>query len=407
MQYNFAENVSELSPSAIREMLKFAGIPGMISLAAGNPAPEAFPTNVIADISDEILRKDPIGALQYNITEGDPNLREILKIWMAKEHNFHPESDDLIITSGAQQANELSCKVLLNPGDTLLCESPSFIGSLNSFRSYGVNLVGVSMERDGMNMEELERKIPESPSPKLIYVIPNFQNPTGRVMSPEKRKQLYALAQRHHLIILEDDPYGELRFSGEAIPSIKSLDTDGRVIYSGSFSKILAPGLRVGYVIAPRDIIGKITVCKQVSDVHTNIWAQKICAEFLTRTDMDSYLSGLRAIYRHKCNLMADGIRAHFSPEITWEMPQGGLFIWATLPDTWNMPAFCRAAIEEEKVAIVSGASFLVDPSAKTQSIRLNYSTPSDAQIREGIEKLGALTKKFSKGNNQNAAEEK
>lgn len=395
MQYKFSENVDALQPSAIREILKFTGMPGVISFAAGNPAPEAFPVEEISRISAELLEKDPILALQYNITEGYPELRDILKARMAEQHCFDKAADDLITTSGAQQANELSCKVLLNRGDTMFCESPSFIGSLNAFRSYGVNLVGVELEEDGMDLDALEQAVKENPNPKLVYVIPNFQNPTGRVMSLEKRKGLYQLACKYDLIILEDNPYGDLRFAGTSIPSIKSMDTEHRVIYSGTFSKILAPGLRVGYVSAPKEIVSKITVCKQVSDVHTNIWAQAVCAKFLERTDMDTYLEGLRAVYRRKCNLMADGIRQHFSKRVRWEMPEGGLFLWCTLPEDCDMPTFCKKAVSEYQIAVVPGNAFLVDESAKTSSFRMNFSTPTDEQIIKGTEILGGMTREM------------
>ncbi len=395
MQYTFSENVQKLQPSAIREILKFTGMPGVISFAAGNPAPEAFPAEQIAAISDTLLHSDPILALQYSITEGYPKLREILKERMTAQNCFSPERDDLIITSGAQQANELTCKVLLNKGDTLFCEAPSFIGSLNAFRSYGVQLVGIPMEKDGIDLDALEAQIQKAESPKLIYVIPNFQNPTGRVMSLEKRKGLYDLACRYNLVILEDNPYGDLRFAGEALPSIKSLDTDGRVVYTGSFSKILAPGLRVGYVSASSELIAKITVCKQVSDVHTNIWAQVICTKFLEETNMSEYLKGLQAVYRHKCGLMADGIRQHFSPKIQWEMPDGGLFIWCTLPENADMLAFCQRAVDTHHIAVVPGNAFLVDETAPCSSFRLNYSTPPDEEIIKGIEILGKMTREI------------
>ncbi|WP_298484049.1 PLP-dependent aminotransferase family protein [uncultured Ruminococcus sp.] len=395
MQYKFSENVDALQPSAIREILKFTGMPGVISFAAGNPAPEAFPVEEISRISAELFEKDPILALQYNITEGFPELRDVLKARMAEQHCFDETADDLITTSGAQQANELSCKVLLNRGDTMFCESPSFIGSLNAFRSYGVNLVGVELEEDGMNLDALEQAVQENPNPKLVYVIPNFQNPTGRVMSLEKRKGLYELACKYNLIILEDNPYGDLRFAGTPIPSIKSMDTEHRVIYSGTFSKILAPGLRVGYVSAPKEIVSKITVCKQVSDVHTNIWAQAVCAKFLEQTDMDTYLEKLRAVYRRKCNLMADGIRQHFSKRVRWEMPEGGLFLWCTLPEDCDMPAFCKKAVSEYQIAVVPGNAFLVDESAKTSSFRMNFSTPTDEQIVKGTEILGGMTREM------------
>ena len=277
----------------------------------------------------------------------------------------------------------------------MLCESPSFIGSLNAFRSYGVNLVGVPMEQDGMDLNALEEALRTSRNPKLIYVIPNFQNPTGRVMSLEKRKGLYELACRYNVVILEDNPYGDLRFAGTPVPSIKSMDTEHRVIYSGTFSKILAPGLRVGYVSAPAEIISKITVCKQVSDVHSNIWAQAVCAQFLEETDMDAYLEGLQEVYRHKCELMIGGMRQHFSKKIRWEEPEGGLFIWCTLPEDCDMPAFCKRAVSEYKIAVVPGNAFLVDETQPSSSIRLNFSTPPDDQIVKGIRILGDMTREM------------
>lgn len=248
MEYKFSDKVSGLKASAIREILKFTSDPEVISFAAGNPAPEAFPKEEIAKISAELLRDDPILALQYSVTEGYGPLREFLKGWMTEKGCFHKEFDDLIITSGGQQANELSCKVLLNEGDTLICESPSFIGSLNAFRSYNVNLVGVDMDDDGINLEKLEYTLKTEKNVKILYLIPNFQNPTGRTMSLEKRKAVYELACRYDFIILEDDPYGELRFAGEKVPTIKSLDTEGRVIYSSTFSKLISSGFRTGYV---------------------------------------------------------------------------------------------------------------------------------------------------------------
>jgi 2-aminoadipate transaminase len=370
-------------------------MPGVISFAAGNPAPEAFPTETVAAISAKLLQTDPVLAMQYSITEGYPPLRERLKEWMKEKHCFSPDTDDLIITSGAQQANELSCKVLLNAGDTLICESPSFIGSLNAFKSYGVNLVGVPLEEDGMDLNALETALQTQPNCKLIYVIPNFQNPTGRVMSLEKRKGMYALACKYNVAILEDDPYGELRISGEPLPSIKSMDTEGRVLYSGTFSKILAPGFRVGYLSAPKELIQKVVVCKQVADVHTNIWAQAICTEFLKTVDLQEHLKSLRTVYRHKCTLMTDTMEACFSDRVIWKKPEGGLFLWCTLPEDCDMPAFCKKAVEEYKIAVVPGNAFLIDEDARSTSIRLNFSTPTDEQIVTGTTILGRMTKEL------------
>lgn len=393
MNYNFSDKVSGLKASAIREILKFTSEPGVISFAAGNPAPEAFPTEKIAEISDELLRTDPILALQYSITEGYTPLRNMLKERLASLNCFRNDCDDLIITSGAQQANELSCKVLLNEGDTLICESPSFIGSLNSFKSYNVNLVGVELENDGINLQKLEAAIKSNKNVRLLYLIPNFQNPTGLTMSWEKRKAVYELAKKYDFIILEDNPYGNLRFNGEEIPSIKSIDTEGRVIYTGTFSKILSPGFRTGFVSAPKEIIQKIVVCKQVSDVHSNIWAQVVAFRFMQSVDIEQHFNGLRDIYRKKCNLMLSEMDKHFSKKISYTKPDGGLFIWATLPDDCNMNDFCKKAVAEYKIAVVPGNAFCISENDKTSSFRLNFSTPTDEQIVKGIQILGKMSR--------------
>ncbi len=395
MDYIFSDKVSSLQPSVIREILKFTSDPEVISLAAGNPAPEAFPVKEIAGITAKLLAENPINALQYSVTEGYTPLRDRLKERMKKAGCFDENSDELIITSGAQQANELACKVLLNEGDTLFCEAPSFIGSLNAFKSYNVNLVGVPMEEDGMKLDALEEALRTANKPKLIYIIPNFQNPTGLCTSLEKRKAIYELAKKYGVMILEDNPYGDIRFAGKNIPSIKTMDKDGIVIYSRTFSKTLAPGLRVGYVSAPKPVIQKMVVCKQVSDVHTNIMAQMICDEYLKNYDMDAHLEEIRAVYRHKCGLMLDEIDKNFSKKITVTKPEGGLFIWATLPEGSDMMGFCNTAVQKYKVAVVPGTAFLIHETDKTSSFRLNFSTPTDEQLIKGCEILGKLSKEM------------
>lgn len=395
MDYKFSNKVLGLKASAIREILKFTSVPGVISFAAGNPAPEAFPTEKIAEISADLLQNDPILAMQYSITEGYTPLRDFLKDWMKSRGCFDPSIDNLIITSGAQQANELACKVLLNEGDTLICESPSFIGSLNAFKSYNVNLVGVELESDGINLEKLEDTLKTEKNVKILYLIPNFQNPTGRTMSLAKRKAVYELACKYDFMILEDNPYGDLRFAGEHIPSIKSMDTEGRVIYSGTFSKILSPGFRTGYVSAPAEIIQKIVVCKQVSDVHSNIWAQVVSHRFLTSVDLDEHFAGLSNIYREKCDLMCSYIDNEFSKKISYSKPEGGLFIWCTLPEDCDMPAFCSKAVQEYKIAVVPGNAFCIHETDKTSSFRLNFSTPTNKQISDGMEILAKMTREM------------
>ncbi len=394
MNYKFSDKVSGLQASAIREILKFTADPEVISFAAGNPAAEAFPTEEVGRISADILKNDPILALQYNISEGYPPLRELLKKRMAARNCFS-DNDELLITSGAQQSVELACKVLCNEGDTLIAEAPSFIGSLNSFRSYNVHLEGIEQEEGGMRLDKLEEVMKNAPGQKLIYVIPNFQNPTGSTMSLEKRKGIYDLACKYNGIIIEDNPYGDLRFAGEDLPSIKSFDTEGRVIYVGTFSKILAPGLRVGYSCAPKDIFQKMVVCKQVSDVHTGIWSQLICYRFMSECDIDTHFSHLRQIYKRKCGLMLEAMDRCFSEKVTYTRPEGGLFIWATLPEGSDMLSFCTKAVKDYKIAVVPGTAFMIKESDKTDSFRLNFSTPSDEQIVKGIEILGRMTKEM------------
>lgn len=394
MNYIFSDRIAGLQASAIREILKFTSFPDVISFAAGNPAPEAFPVEEVSRISAELLKENPVLALQYSITEGYTPLRDLLKKTMA-EKNCFSDNDELIVTAGAQQGMELSCKVLCNEGDTLICEAPSFIGSLNAFKSYKVNLVGVELEDDGINLEKLEDVLKANSNIKVLYLIPNFQNPTGNTMSLEKRKAVYELAKKYNFIIIEDNPYGDLRFAGEDIPTIKSLDTDGRVIYVGSFSKILAPGLRVGYVSAPKEIIQKMVVCKQVSDVHTNIWAQVICERFMTTCDLNSHFEKLRDVYKRKCELMLGEMDKHFSKKIKYTKPQGGLFIWATLPEGSDMLGFCKKAVEEYKIAVVPGSAFMISESDKTNSFRLNFSTPTDDKIVKGCEILGRMTREM------------
>lgn len=390
MEYKFSERVQSLKPSAIREIFKYAADPSVISLSAGNPAPEAFPSEKIGILSKEIFEKRPIEALQYNITEGYLPLRNLLKEYMKTNHNSFKEKDELIITSGAQQVMDLITKTLCNEGDTIICEEPSFIGSLNTFRSYKVKLHGVPMDADGMNMDKLEEALKTQKNVKFIYTIPNFQNPSGITMSLEKRKKMYELAKKYGVMILEDNPYGDLRFEGEDIANIKSFDEDGIVMYAGSFSKVISPGMRVGFAIGPSPVVQKMIVCKQGEDVHTNIWSQLIIKEFMERYDFKEHLKGLKEIYRKKAALAMDTIEKYLCPKIKYQPIQGGLFIWCTLPESVDMNAFCKQAVLN-KVCVVPGTAFLMDESTPCQSFRINFSTPTDEQLVKGIKILGEL----------------
>ncbi len=387
----FSARVSGLQPSAIREILKFTADPEVISFAAGNPAPEAFPTDVIAKLSADIFREEPVNALQYSITEGYPKLREWLKTDLSQKGLFRG-GDQIVITSGAQQAIETTAKILCNEGDVIICEDPAFVGSLNAFRSYGVRLAGVPMDDEGMMTDKLEETLKTNPTAKFIYTIPNFQNPTGKTATLRRRKEILALAEKYGVYILEDNPYGALRFEGEDVPSIKELDTKGIVLYCGTFSKTLAPGLRVGYLLGDSEIVAKAVVGLQTSTVHTNIWAQMLTYRFLTTVDFDEHLTRLRGIYRRKCALMLDGLKAELPDFVTFTRPQGGLFIWATLPDRFNMNEFCKGTVRQ-KVAVVPGNAFTADENAVSHSFRLNYSTPTDEQIEKGVKILGAAAK--------------
>lgn len=389
MQYQFSDKISSLQPSAIREILKFTADPEVIPFAAGNPAPDAFPVQLIADITADIFASQPIAALQYSLTEGYPPLRELLKTMLKQRYGVGRDTDELICVSGAQQGIELACKVLCNEGDAIICERPTFIGTINSFKSYNARLIGIDAVGDGLDLDKLEEALKHN-TVRLIYVIPNFQNPSGRTMSLETRKGVYALAKRYGTMILEDNPYGDLRFAGEDIPSIKSFDEDGIVIYCGSFSKVLSPGLRVGYVLAPSPVVQKIVVAKQASDVHTTILSQMICAQFLTRVSFDEHIARLREIYRRKCTLMLEGMDKGFGGKVTYTRPEGGLFLWCTLPEGSDMMGFCREAVQR-KVAVVPGSAFMPEAGDQTVSFRMNFSTPTDEQIVKGVAILSDL----------------
>ncbi len=396
MDYKFTEAIANLAPSAIREILKYSSVPGMISFAAGNPSPEAFPSKDIQRITTDILTSNSINALQYSVTEGYAPLRDTMKKYMSEKHNsFNADMDELIITSGAQQVMDLMTKAFVEKGDVIITEAPSFIGSLNTFRSYGAKLVGVPVDEDGMNIERLEKALQENKNAKFIYTIPNFQNPTGITMSMEKRKSVYNLAKKYGVLILEDNPYGEIRFAGENLPNIKSMDTEGIVVYAGSFSKVLSPGMRVGYAIGNKTIIAKLTVCKQTSDVHTTILMQMVTDEFLKQTDFESHLEMLRGLYRKKANLMMSLMDEHFGDKITYQKTEGGLFVWCTLPKSVDMMDFCTRAVKEKKVALVPGTAFLINETDECHNFRTNYSTPTDEQLVKGMQLLGDLAKEI------------
>ena len=389
MTYPISDRMAPMRGSAIREIFKYAADPSVISLAGGNPAPELFPNEALGKIAEEMLREQPVLALQYGITEGYAPLRDAIRERLRRIENIGGADDELIVVSGGQQGIELTTKVLVNEGDTVLVEEPSFIGATNAFRSYGAHLVGVPVEEDGICVEALEQALKENRNIRFLYTIPTFQNPMGVTMSLKKRKAVYELAKRYGILILEDNPYGDLTFDGTKLPTIKSMDTEGIVLYSGSFSKILAPGLRLGFLCGNREILSKVVIAKQISDVHTAMLPQLLATEYMKRYDMEEAICGMRANYAHKCGTMLDAMAECFPASVSYTKPDGGMFIWCTLPEGRTALDFFYQAVER-KVAVAPGDPFYVAPKA-VRTFRLNYTNASPDEIREGIRRIGAL----------------
>lgn len=394
MSYKISDKFANMKPSAVREILKATSSPDMIAFAGGSPAVDAFPCDAVKKISAEILEENPVSALVYGISEGYEPLRENVKQWLKKRENVGGDNDVIIITSGGTQVMDLATRVLASEGATVICEEPSFVGSLNCFRSHGCKLAGVPIDSDGMNIKALERVVKENPDAKFIYTIPNFQNPGGTTLSLEKRKAMYEIAKANDLVIVEDNPYGNLRVAGEDVPSIKSFDTEGIVVYAGSFSKILAPGIRVAYAVVPKEMAEAFTIAKQVSDVHTGVINQMIVSRWFDEYDVDAHIVKIREIYRHKLNLMCDCLDKYCNGFITYVRPQGGLFIWAKLPDNVDMVDYVNRLIEQ-KVAVVPGTAFMIDDTKPCSYIRLNFSAPSDEAIINGVKIMGEIAKQY------------
>lgn len=384
----YADRVKPMKGSAIREMFKRMADPEIISLAGGNPAAELFPGDELSKIAGKILMTNPTGALQYGTTDGVPAMKECA-ISRAKKVDAYKDTDAAIIMTGANQGIDLTTKALINKGDKIIVESPSFIGSLNAFRTYEAELVGVPVEDDGMNMDALEEALKNNSCVKMIYTIPTFQNPTGVTMSLEKRQRLIELANKYDVLVLEDNPYGDLRFSGSDVATLKSLDTQGRVIYAGSFSKILSPGMRLGYIIADEELITKIEILKQVNDVHTPVLTQLMCVEFMKKYNIDSYIAKNRELYGKKCKVMLESMEKYFPQgKVKWTVPDGGIFLWCECLGIEDISPVVDKALEK-KVAIVPGSNFAVDMKAPSNKFRLNYSSATPEKIEEGIKRLG------------------
>lgn len=394
MEYKISNKFVSMKPSAIREIFKSLGKPGCISYAAGNPSPESFPIPQIKEIADDILANDPITALQYGVTEGYAPLRDLVKQRLKRVYNIGTPDDETIIVTGGQQGIELTCKVMCNEGDVVISENPSFIGALNSFRSLGAKLVGVPLKDDGMDIAALENALKSNPKTKLIYTIPSFQNPAGITSTLENRKAVYELARKYDVLIIEDNPYGDLRFAGEDIPTYKSFDTDGRVVYCGSFSKILSAGIRVGTLTANKELVSKIVVAKQVEDVHTNVFFQMVCAKYMSEYDLEGHIEKIRKLYMHKAGLMIAALEKYMPADVKFTRPDGGIFLWCSLPEGYSLDEFVKRC-SDKNVFVVPGTAFLPDESEVTRSFRLNYSMPSDEEIDRGIKLLAEVVQQM------------
>lgn len=385
----FANRMNSLQPSDIREAMKMiAANPGTISFAGGLPDPKLFPAEAMKKATDKVLTENPNVALQYGLTLGNVALREKIVKLMAKE-GVECTINNIAITTGSQQAITIAAMMLLEEDDIIITENPSYLGAFSAFKPFATNYIGINGDEDGMLMDELEETLKKTPKAKLIYVIPNFQNPSGRTWSLERRKKLLELAKKYDLPIIEDNAYGEVRFEGERIPSIKSMDTDGRVIYMGSFSKILSPGLRVGWACATEDIILKYELVKNGLDLQSAELAQMQVNEFLNQNDLNEHIAKINKVYKERRDLMIKTIEEEFPKEAKYFYPKGGMFIWVELPSHINTRDLLVKSIDQ-KVGFVPGGSFYPKGDVES-SMRINFSTMENDKIVEGIKVLGKI----------------
>ena len=386
---------SKMKASAIREILKLVQNPEVISLAGGMPDPITFPVEEIKEISQNIFNKKSAQALQYSSTEGLPELRRCILDHLAKDGN-NGELENIIISSGSQQGLDLVGKTFLSPGDVAIVELPSYLAALNAFYSYGGELVGIPMDDEGMQMDILEEKLTqlknEGKKVKFIYTISNFQNPAGVTMSLARRKKIIEIAHKFNVFIVEDNPYEKLRFEGEPIPSIYSLEKNGSVISLGTFSKILCPGLRLAWILGNKEIIRKIAILKQATDLCTSILSQLIACEYCQSGKLEENIKSNVQIYKKKRDTMLNALEKYFPKETVWTKPQGGFFVVATLPEYIDTGEMFKEAIEEN-VAYVPGAPFFADRKGQN-TMRLSFCFPSAEDIDEGIKRLGKVIKK-------------
>jgi len=401
--HRYAQRTQRMQSSAIRELLKFAEKPDVISFAGGMPAPEVFPIEQFKQACVKVLDENGPACLQYGSTDGYLPLREMIARHTGR-YGINVTSDNILITSGSQQALDLIGKIFINPGDRILVESPTYVGAIQAWRAYGAEFIPVPFDGDGMRTDDLEARL--RAGPKFIYVLPNFQNPTGVTLSYERRLKLIELADRYGVPIIEDDPYGQLRYEGENLPAIEVLDSQtrlqsdcysGNVIYLSTFSKTLAPGIRLAWVIAPPEIINKLMLAKQGADLHTSTFNQIVAHEVAKGGFLNEHVKLIRQVYKERLDVMIETLSEHMPASIKWTKPQGGLFLWVTAPDFINCQDLFDDAVKE-KVAFVPGITFYAEGGGHN-SMRLNFSNATPEKINEGIARLSRVMKAHIKQN--------
>lgn len=388
MSPHFAQRMEKVEPSAIKELLALGADPAIISFGGGYPDASLFPVAQLEQVFRDVIRAPGGAAMQYAPSDGLPRLREQIAALMLAD-GTPCGTEDVLILQGSQQGLDFAAKMLVDPGDVIITEDPTFLGALIAFNPSQPRYAAVPMDNDGMRMDALEDALTQNPTARMIYTVPDFQNPTGVTLSLERRHRLIALANRHDVIVLEDTPYRHIRFAHETLPTLKSLDTQGRVIHLGSFSKVLVPGLRIGWAVAAPALLEKMALLKVAADTQTSTLNMAAASLFLDRFDLWAHIATLRSAYRRKKDVMLDAIRQHFPQDVTMTDPDGGLFTWATFPEGFDATAFMRdVALPQARVAYVPGASFF-PVTERANHARINYSAQSDDRIRQGIRALG------------------
>jgi 2-aminoadipate transaminase len=383
----FAHRLAQMRPSTIREILKVTAQPEIISFAGGLPAPELFPVAEVQAAADAVLSRDGRSALQYGPSEGFHALRE----WIAAEmgaRGIKAVADDVLVTNGSQQVLDLVGKVFLNPGDVVLTENPTYLAAIQSFQTLEARFVPVPTDEEGLIPEALPDLI-KAHRPKLLYTIPNFQNPTGITLSAPRRAALAKIAAAHNLTVIEDDPYGKLRYRGTEVPPVKSWDEAGCVLYASTFSKTVAPGLRIGWVVAPPEVFSRMLILKQAADLHTSSFDQRIVHAYLTNNNPEAHLEKIRAVYGERLGILQDALGAAMPAGYHWTKPEGGMFLWVTGPESLDAMNLLQRCIGE-KVAFVPGRDFFPADGGKNH-FRLNFSNSTPERIREGVRRLAKL----------------